>query len=235
MVIPGGARLGPQIELLASRGCTAWAFGLNDYALSRQLIDAATHQNLRDHIARFPPGVMPSDHKVYGTFLDSVVTSLHFVAIADRTLAREAFRQAVRWIEIETSSQCNRRCGYCPNSKFDRISNNDFLDMDTYAKAIRDLTEIDYDGDIKFVGNNEFFMHRNNRAYVEYAHAHLPKCRMTLFSNGDYLKREDIEWAAANGVRLIIVTLHPGATKGYDDVEVLRRAHVFQTRTGVVG
>jgi hypothetical protein len=71
--------------------------------------------------------------------------------------------------------------------------------MDIYQKMIRELAQIDYDGDIKFVGNNEFFMHRKNRPYVEYARAQLPKASMTLFSNGDYLKKEDLEWAPSAG------------------------------------
>ena len=219
---PGRAR--EHISLLARRGCTAMAARLNDVALEQRLIDQSTHRGFQSQIVALPQ----SDHQVLGIFLDSVITPLHFTPVTDRWLAREAFRQAVRWIEIETSSQCNRRCGYCPNSKFDRISRNDFLDMDVYQKVIRELAEINYDGDLKFVGNNEFFMHPANRRYVEIARQHLPQARMTLFSNGDYLKKEDIEWASANGVGQLIVTLHPGPTKHYDDVEILRRADLFR-------
>ena len=105
--------------------------------------------------------------------------------------------------------------------------------MAVYEKMIRELTEIDYDGDIKFVGNNGFFMHPGNRRYVEYARAHLPEARMTLFSNGDYLKRDDLEWASASGVGQLIVTLHPGPTKHHDDLEVLRRINLFRTQTNM--
>jgi hypothetical protein len=224
---PGRAR--EHIALLARRGCTVMAAVLNDTALERRWIDQATHQGFHAQLANLPK----INHQVFGIFLDSVVTSLHFAPITDRALAREAFRQAVRWVEIETSSQCNRRCGYCPNSKFDRISKNDFLDMAVYEKMVRELSEIDYDGEIKFVGNNEFFMHPGNRRYVETARSHLPRARMTLFSNGDYVKRDDLEWASANGVGQLIVTLHPGPTKHYDDMEVLRRVNLFQTQVGM--
>jgi hypothetical protein len=224
---PGQAR--EHIALLVCRGCTAMAAVLNDTALERRWIDQTTHEGFRAQLAELPQ----ISHQVFGIFLDSVITSLHFTPITDRTLAREAFRQAVRWIEIETSSQCNRRCAYCPNSKFDRISHNDFLDMAVYEKMVRELAEIDYDGDIKFVGNNEFFMHSGNRRYVEYARLHLSRARMTLFSNGDYLKKDDLEWASAMGIGQLIVTLHPGPTKHYNDLEVLRRINLFQTQTGL--
>lgn len=233
MLVTGPAGIPDKISLLARRGCTGAAAMVNDFALQQKWVDQATYRNLQLHIAGLPRGHLPDDHRVFGIFLDSVISSLHFKPITDRLNAREAFRQAVRWIEIETSSQCNRRCGYCPNSKFDRISRNDFLDMDIYRRMILDMAEIDYDGDIKFVGNNEFFMHPQNRAYVEFARTHLPNAKMTLFSNGDYLKREDLEWAAANGVKWLIVTLHPGSTKHYDDAEVLRRAWLFQQQIGL--
>jgi len=56
---------------------------------------------------------------------------------------------------------------------------------------------------------------------------------MTLFSNGDYLNNEDLQWASSAGVGLLIVTLHPGPTKQYNDVEVMRRAHLFQQQVGL--
>jgi sulfatase maturation enzyme AslB (radical SAM superfamily) len=161
------------------------------------------------------------------------VTSLHFKPLTDHGLAREAFRQAIRWIEIETSSPCNRRCSYCPNSKFGRISRNDFLDRNVYQKMIREMAKIHYGGDIKFVGNNEFFMPPTNRLYVQYARNYIPKCHITLFSNGNYLKTGGIEWAARNQVERLVVTHHPGPTKHYDDVELLRRASLFQAQTGL--
>jgi hypothetical protein len=231
MLVTEPGRIAEQVMLLASRGCGATAVELSKFALDRGWIDQGAFWGLQGQIAAFPVGTTP--HEVFGVFLDSVVSSLHFAPQHDRTAARDAFRQAVRWIEIETSSQCNRRCSYCPNSMFDRMRENDFLEMSVYQKMIRELAEIDYDGDIKFVGNNEFFMHKQNRAYVEFARVHLPKVRMTLFSNGDYLARDDLEWASSAGVQLLIVTLHPGATKQYDDVEVMRRANMFQNQIGL--
>ena len=227
-------RLLPEhVLLLARRGCVATAAEANRFAMERGLIDAATFARLQSTIMAMPSGAMRADQRVFGVFLDSVVSSLHFTPLTDRALAREAFRQGVRWIEIETSSQCNRRCSYCPNSKFDRMRHNEFMDMDLHRKMIRELAEIDYDGDIKFVGNNEFFMHKDNRGYVDHARAHLPRSKITLFSNGDYVSREDLEWCSAAGVGLLLVTLHPGPTKSYDDVEVLRRAHIFQQQIGL--
>lgn len=220
--------------LLARRGCVDAAVNLNDYAVRQSWVDYAAQSKFKSQLTGFRKGQLPAGHRVFGTFLDSVISSLHFEPQTNRVFAREAFRQAVRWIEIETSSQCNRRCSYCPNSKFDRISSNGFLDMAIHQKMMRDLAEIDYDGDMKFVGNNEFFMHRENRAYIEYARAQLPNAKITLFSNGDYLKKEDLEWCSSVRVGLLIVTLHTAPKKQYDDVEVMRRVFQFQQQIEVL-
>jgi len=233
LLITDRGHIGDHVILLASRGCVGVAAALNKHAVENGWIDRASYGSLQTRIAGFPAGNMPADHQVLGIFLDSIISTLHFTPVSDRAVAREAFRQGVRWIEVETSSQCNRRCSYCPNSKFDRMRQNDFLDMEVYRKMIRELAEIDYDGEIKFVGNNEFFMHKQNRAYVEFARAQLPRAKMTLFSNGDYLANEDLQWASSAGVGLLIVTLHPGPTKQYDDVEVMRRTHLFQQQIGL--
>ena len=143
-----------------------------------------------------------------------------------REHAREAFRQAVRWIEVETSSQCNRRCPYCPTSSADRLKTNDFLDFGIYRQMVSELAEIGYDGVLGFVGNSEFFMHRENRRYVEAAHQACPRALIKLYSNGDYLSPDDIAWAMSAGIRFIHVTLHSAPTKRYDDSDAMRRIEV---------
>ena len=231
MFISDTTTVGAQVMLLAHRGLRRAAEGLIDVAREKGWLDHNNATTLHTRIQEFQPADIPH-LEVHGIFLDSIVTSLHFEPQTDRGLAREAFRQAVRWIEIETSSRCNRRCSYCPNSLYDRLSSNEFLDMEVYRRTLTELAEIGYDGEIKFVGNNEFFLYRENRAYVEMARIMLPRARLTLFSNGDAVKRHDLEWANATGVSMLIVTLHPGPTQPYDDAEALRRAWVFQQQTG---
>jgi Iron-sulfur cluster-binding domain len=222
-----------QAVLLASRGCVREANTLIATGLAGGMIDSGAAAALGRQISAYPAGQLPPDHRVFGILQDSIVGSLHVTPVTRRDHAREAFRQGVRWIEIETSSQCNRRCAYCPNSRADRITSNDFLDADVFNRLVSDLAEIDYDGSLNFVGNNEFFMHRDNRGYVEAAHRAVPRAPIKLYSNGDYMRADDLHWAAGNGVRLIHVTLHAGPTKSYDDTDALRRVLLFQKQLGM--
>lgn len=222
-----------QATLLAVRGCVADAAQLIQAGVERGSLTQDQASNLLGSVARFPQAQLPPDHQVFGIVKDSVITSLHFQPQDDRGQAREAFRQAVRWIEIETSSQCNRHCDYCPNCTVERRRSNDFLDFGLYGRTIAELAEIDYDGTISFVGNNEFFLHEENRAYVDAARGVLPRAVLKLYSNGDFLGKADLAWAASAGVDLIHVTLHTAPGKAYDDSEALRRIWLFQKQTGL--
>ena len=65
-----------------------------------------------------------------------IISTLHFSVLDDDRLKREAFRQAVYYIDVETSSQCNRKCLYCPNSVNDRLSANQFMDDTVFVSFI---------------------------------------------------------------------------------------------------
>jgi hypothetical protein len=149
---------------------------------------------------------------------------------------KKAFKQAVNKIEIEPSTQCNRRCTYCPNSKPEfahRLTQNAFFDMGTLEKMLSDLKQIDYDNKIALVGLNEFFMHEENFRYPRLIKDFLPRSYIQIYTNGDYLDREQLERAEAAGVDLLVVSFHPQAGKPFDADEVLDRATKFTKRTNL--
>jgi hypothetical protein len=179
-------------------------------------------------------------HELYGCAVGfdghTVFSSLQFRRLTAREDMTKAFKQAVSKIEIETSSQCNRRCTYCPNSKPElahRREKNEFLDMAVFQRLLSDLKEIDYDRKIALVGMNEFFMHEENFAYLELAKEMLPKAFVQAYSNGDYLTRDYLERAEKAGLDLLVVSFHPQAGKPYNTEDILDRAAKFSNRTGL--
>lgn len=181
-----------------------------------------------------------SGHDLYGCAAGfdghTVFSSLQFrrlTAVADM---KAAFKQAVSKIEIETSSQCNRHCSYCPNSRPElahRREKNAFLDRTVFKRLLGDLQEIDYDRKIALVGMNEFFMHEENFVYLELAKQMLPKAFIQAYSNGDYITREYLERAERAGLGLLVVSFHPQAGKPYSTDDILDRAAKFSNRTGL--
>ena len=196
-------------------------------------LDSATRRQVDQRIAATAEARINRRHAVLGVAHDSVVSTLQLMPLTTEAEMRAAFTQAVRWIEIETSSQCNRRCTYCPNAEFDRLSGNDFLDFTLYSQVLQDLRSIAYDGELMLVGTNEIFMHERNLDYIAAAREALPACQIKLFSNGDYLTRTHIERLVKFGVVDLAVTLHLAAGKPFDETEVRTRAAQFAERVGV--
>jgi hypothetical protein len=222
-----------QVLLLAKAGWLQQALELNEMGFGNQLLDAPTHEALRQAVAQSKPFTPSRQHEIFGIAYDSVISTLQLTEVQTIEEMKEAFRQGVRLVEIETSSQCNRQCSYCPNSTFDRMSANQFLDMEVYEKVLSDLAEIHYDGLLNLVGNNEFFMHMENFDYLRKAREKLPLAQLHLFSNGDYLTRDMLEQAERLGVTLMHVTFHPGKGKPYDAAEVLSRAWKFASKNNL--
>jgi MoaA/NifB/PqqE/SkfB family radical SAM enzyme len=86
---------------------------------------------------------------------------------------------------IEISSQCNRRCSFCPNSLYNRgIA---YMDEGLYRRVIDELKEMHFGGRLSFTMYNEPLLDRRLPDLVEYARKQLPAAFFYLNTNGDLL------------------------------------------------
>jgi MoaA/NifB/PqqE/SkfB family radical SAM enzyme len=94
-----------------------------------------------------------------------------------------------RAIEIETSTACNRRCSYCPNSKFDKglYKNQRFMDARLFHKIINDLAGMRFKGRISPHFYNEPLLDKRLPGFIRYAREKLPCAEISIFTNGDFL------------------------------------------------
>jgi hypothetical protein len=229
----------PQIKLLIDNGWYEDARNLVALSLEHGLICDQTHGKLSELLVGKPVTAHPG-HELFGGTLgfdsNTVLSSLQFRKLTSVEDMKKAFRQAVNKIEIEPSTQCNRRCTYCPNSTPEfahRLTHNAFFDMGMLDKMLSELKQIDYDKKIALVGLNEFFMHEENFKYAALIKATLPKSYLHVYSNGDYLDRDMLERAERAGVDLLVLSFHPQAGKPFDVAEVVDRAAKFMKRTNL--
>lgn len=92
-------------------------------------------------------------------------------------------------VEVETTTYCNRRCTYCPNSIFDRglRANETQMPVGLWNQIVDDL------GAQNFVG--QFSPHRYGEPLADerlpellaHARAAMPHARIAIYSNGDFL------------------------------------------------
>ena len=149
--------------------------------------------------------------------------------------ARDLFRSSVETVEIEISSYCNRRCGFCPNSFLDRLGPQRFMDDALFTSIVSQLGTLDWSGFLSFHRYNEpladrdYFLARLNEAHIR-----APSARMRLFTNGDYLTRDYLDAIYDGGCRMINGSVYLQEGKPYADEEmtaaVLRRIGLLGLR-----
>lgn len=111
-------------------------------------------------------------------------------------------------VEIETSSKCNRKCSYCPNSVYDR--GNFFMKTELFEKIINQLAELQFGGIIRPHFYNEPTMDKRLPELIKYAKQKLPKSTVHLYSNGDFMTEELFNRLVNSGVNKFIITSHSG-------------------------
>lgn len=150
----------------------------------------------------------------------------HFCADLTSAQAAELFKKSVRSVEISISSYCNRRCPYCPNSKADRISQRNFMSDDLFLSVMRQLCRIDYANEIALNRFNEPLADRDYAMKrIREIRAFLPKAKITVFTNGDYLDASYVRELGAAGVSWVMATMHepPGGATYAEVVEAQER------------
>lgn len=169
-----------------------------------------------------------------------------------------AFEKIVRYgttdmfghIFIDTITACNRRCYYCPNSKFDRgsIENVKKMDKELFYKVIDELAELGWQGEICPSFYGEPLLDERLPDLIMYVRSKLPASRINIFTNGDFLTLDMYKKLVHLGVNEFSVTLHPNGPPPFvEDILKYRREHgddnivfsygklaIMNNRTGLV-
>jgi len=110
------------------------------------------------------------------------------------------------FVEIETTSICNRSCSYCPNST--ETSKSGYLDEEIFYKIIDELASINYDGRLSTHMYGEPLLDKRIYRFINYARQNLPDVFIKFFTNGDKLTRDVINKLGEAGVDVFRVSQH---------------------------
>lgn len=136
-------------------------------------------------------------------------------SVNDIEISKKLFSKWVSMIEIEAFSYCNRKCWFCPNSKIDRKSFNEYLDIDVFKKILSDLASINYDRLISFSRYNEPFAREEIFEYIRLSREYLPNARLHSNSNADYITLDTLKRAIDSGLNSIVLQIY--LPRKYDD------------------
>jgi len=109
---------------------------------------------------------------------------------------------------IETTTYCNRRCPFCPNSKYDRgLKKNEIrMPFEMYKKIIDELTEYHFRGRIGPHFYGEPLTDERLPDFIKYTKEKLPRCRININTNGDFLTIDKFNQLLSLGVNQILVS-----------------------------
>ena len=111
-------------------------------------------------------------------------------------------------IAIETTTYCNLRCEFCPNSKYNRglEKNKKLMNLNLFKKIINELSEIDYRGQILLHFYGEPLTDERLSDLVKYTKRKLPKAFIQINTNGSLLTISLYEELRKSGVNRFFVT-----------------------------
>lgn len=224
---------GPEIALAASdpadlldNGWVEEAYArCQDAAKAGTPVDSAVVAKVEAAYRALTPEQSMGGHKPLVGMRDrQIFSGLHFSHDLTDHQKRVAFKSGVGFINIETSSQCNRVCDYCPNGMYDRRTFNSFFDKEAYERIVDDLASIDFHRRISLVGLNEPLLHMEDFTWrLRLLQQRLPKAYVLIFTNGDYLTREIFDHLVDCGVTDLRISIHLGRGKPYSERDMLQR------------
>jgi len=109
-------------------------------------------------------------------------------------------------VEIETGTECNRKCSYCPNSAYQRKKG--FMEFSLYKKIIDELAGINFNGRFSPHFYNEPLLDKRLPRLIAYARKKLPETFICIYTNGDFLDEKYYKKLIASGADNFFVTQH---------------------------
>lgn len=146
-----------------------------------------------------------------------------FFETTNLEISKLIFSDCVDYIELETSSQCNRVCHYCPNALTDRRSKNIEMDDEVFSQIIHELKTINYNKNINFSGYNEPLISNKIKQRIELTRKTLPQAKLWIHTNGDFLTKSGVDELRDAGLNNLIISIHHQPGKPYSEPEIKKR------------
>ena len=111
-------------------------------------------------------------------------------------------------VEISESGMCNRKCSFCPRSDPNYNHVNEFITNQLHNKLCNELSELNYQGVIRYSGFVEPMLDKNIYNLIKSAKTVLPKSRIEMVTNGDALNKQRLKKLFDNGLDTILISVY---------------------------
>lgn len=111
-------------------------------------------------------------------------------------------------VEMEVNSHCNRKCIYCPISKFPIPETPQYMVEEIFHKIIEELRIFNFSGRISYHLYSEPLLRSDLEKLVHYTKMRVPKCFQVLFTNGSLLTDDRYQSLIDAGINHFLITSH---------------------------
>jgi radical SAM protein with 4Fe4S-binding SPASM domain len=159
-------------------------------------------------------------------------TRLESLVLGVESLLRRGTRDFFQVVEVETTTHCNRRCSYCPNSSFDRglLAHERRMSSSLFERLLRQLADLDFTGRISPHFYGEPLLDERLEALILRCRTVLPLAKVIVFSNGDHLDLARYQRLILAGVDGLLITQHSNK-----ELKGVKRVQEYRKRYGGAG
>lgn len=123
-------------------------------------------------------------------------------------------------LQIENTSTCNAKCGFCVYPQAERWGGN--MSMDLYRKILDDAATVPLITMVCITGLGEPTLDKDLVERVRYARSRKPKAFIDIFTNGVFLTPEKFAELQAAGLSSIQVSLNAVRPEQHDQIMGLK-------------
>jgi sulfatase maturation enzyme AslB (radical SAM superfamily) len=130
--------------------------------------------------------------------------------LLSRSGLRNPFNKLFSEIEFESTAYCNRKCNYCPNVEYERFGadENFLMKQEVFETLINQLVDLRFTGLISPHLYGEPLSDHRILAWSKFIKEKLPKSRLKIVTNGDFLNKDNFRDFIAAGVDIFYISKH---------------------------
>lgn len=113
-------------------------------------------------------------------------------------------------VEISESGTCNRTCSFCPRSAPGFEDKKEFIESQLFEKLCKELSEVNYQGTLRFSGFVEPLLDKNIFNLIEMTRRYLKNVNIEMVTNGDVLNLKRLKKLMDSGLNTLLISVYDG-------------------------
>jgi len=143
----------------------------------------------------------------------------------------ESFSELFSNFSIQTTTRCNRKCEFCPNSQKEFLQQGQ-MSLLTFNKIVEELNELNFKGRISPYLNAEPLMDKRLSKFIEILRETCQYSYLMINTNGDLLNVENTKELFASGLNCITINCYDSSNQFktlLDSLEGLKEIKILES------